>query len=54
MITIIIASCVGFGLGLIVALLMTDSGTKGISRYEYTTKDGLSHTAKRERGDHIV
>ena len=51
---VIIATCVGFVLGLIVALLLSDAGTKGISRYEYTTKDGLSHTAKRERGDHIV
>jgi len=52
--TIIIAACVGFALGLIVSLLLSDAGTKGISRYEYTTKDGVSHTAKRERGDYIV
>ena len=52
--TIIIAFCLAFLLGSLMTLLLHDSGTKGISKHEYTTKDGVSHTAKRERGDHLV
>jgi len=54
MITIISTFCLAFLLGSLMTLLLHDSGTKGISKHEYTTKDGVSHTAKRERGDHIV
>ena len=54
MITLILTACLAFALGTIVTLLLHDSGTKGISKHEYTTKDGVSHTAKRERGDYIV
>jgi len=50
----IITACMAFALGSIVTLLLSVEGSKGISKHKYTTKDGISHTAKRERGDHIV
>jgi hypothetical protein len=42
-------------LGAVISILsLEDGGTKSISKKLYTTKDGMSHTAKRTRGDYIV
>lgn len=51
---IIITACMAIALGSIVLLLLSVEGSKGITKDKYTTKDGVSHTAKRERGDYIV
>tara|TARA_B100000212_G_C27130524_1_gene428923 strand:- start:110 stop:286 length:177 start_codon:yes stop_codon:yes gene_type:complete len=39
---------------LIIIVNKGDGGTKGISAKPYITKSGITHTARKDRQDHIV
>jgi hypothetical protein len=38
---------------LVIQVLSDDGGTKGITQ-PYTTKSGVTHTAKKERSEYII